>query len=85
MILDLKELDQTTVDQLYAEAEHQQMGLNAFVVELLRLGLAAFQQKAELTVYHDLDDLAGTWTPEDAAAFKSNTTEFEQIDTGLWR
>jgi hypothetical protein len=35
-------------------------------------------------VYHDLDDLAGTWTEEDEAEFIKNTNHFNQIDPQLW-
>jgi hypothetical protein len=43
------------------------------------------EQKAQLSQYHDLDALAGTWSEEDAAEFDQATVSFRQIDEELWR
>ena len=36
------------------------------------------------TRYHDLDDLKGKWTPEQAADFDRILSEQRQIDQELW-
>lgn len=36
------------------------------------------------TFYHDLDNLAGTWTAEDEAAFNTAIQPLEAIDPELW-
>jgi hypothetical protein len=42
------------------------------------------EESSSLKEYHDLDDLAGTWTEEDEAEFLQNTSHFNQIDAKLW-
>jgi hypothetical protein len=39
---------------------------------------------AQRRVYHDLDELAGSWTDEEAAAFEGALADQRRIDTGLW-
>jgi hypothetical protein len=39
---------------------------------------------ANLTVFHDLDLIAGTWSPEDKKAFDESIKFFEEIDTDLF-
>ena len=34
--------------------------------------------------HHDLDHLAGTWSPEEAREFEAALTEQRQIDPELW-
>jgi hypothetical protein len=35
--------------------------------------------------YHDLDDLAGTWSPEEADEFRQAISDLNQIDRSLWQ
>ena len=57
--------------------------MNALTLELVRCGLGLRQ---DAPVRHtDLDHLAGTWTPEEAAAFETATAAFEAVDEKLWR
>ncbi|MCL1465508.1 hypothetical protein [Argonema galeatum] len=39
----------------------------------------------QITTYHDLDFLSGTWSQEDEIEFLSHTNEFNQIDEKLWQ
>lgn len=39
----------------------------------------------QITTYHDLDFLAGTWTEDDEIEFLSNTNDFNKIDKNLWQ
>lgn len=39
----------------------------------------------QITTYHDLDFLAGTWTEDDETEFLSNTNDFNKIDQNLWQ
>lgn len=55
--------------------------LNQTVLELLERGLGV---KREPTG-NGLEDLAGTWTAEEADEFDAATAPFEQIDEELWR
>jgi hypothetical protein len=42
------------------------------------------EPKSMLPVHHDVDDLAGTWTEEEAADFAIATEGFRQVDPELW-
>lgn len=41
-------------------------------------------KRRRTTIYHDLDNLAGTWTAEDEAIFTSAIQPLEAIDPELW-
>ncbi len=84
LVIDLQDVDKVIVQELYREAEQRNMSINSFVLHLVRSGLAVLQKKSQLQVYHDLDDLAGTWSDEEAALFESAVADFENIDKGLW-
>jgi len=68
---------------LKRKAEDRNISVNLLILQLLEseLGIA---KKVKKTVFHDLDDLAGTWTEEDKSSFEFNTKPFEQIDKELW-
>lgn len=40
--------------------------------------------QAPLQKFNDLDALAGTWSPDDAAVFARNTAAFAEVDAALW-
>jgi hypothetical protein len=84
MIFNLQDMDQAIADQVAQEAQRHQVNLNDFILKLLQLGLATWKQTEQHPIYHDLDDLAGTWTAEDAALFEAASADFEQIDESLW-
>lgn len=48
------------IRQLHEQAQQLNVSLDALVLDLIRLGLTASQNKPELQTFHDLDDLAGT-------------------------
>lgn len=35
--------------------------------------------------YHDLDDLAGTWSEEKETEFIANTKQFNEIESQIWQ
>jgi hypothetical protein len=60
---------------LKKEAKKLGISVNALVLKMIlrELGLSV-----EKPIHHDLDYLAGTWSPNDEKAFKENTQSFEQ-------
>jgi hypothetical protein len=50
-----------------------------FLRKLFRLKIGK-----SVTVYHDLDSLAGTWTSEDRKEFESSQQGFRKTDRDLW-
>jgi hypothetical protein len=58
------------------------MSLNSIILKVLRdsLGLAGAAE-----AFHDLDPLAGAWTPAEAEAFRAAIETFERIDQAMWQ
>jgi hypothetical protein len=50
---------------------------------LIKRGITAERRSAQAQRYHDLDKLAGTWSSEDADAFRLATADFARIDVML--
>lgn len=65
-------------------AKNQGVSLNALALRLIREATGLEKRKRTI-VYHDLDNLAGTWSKEDEAVFKTATSSLESIDEKLWR
>jgi len=82
--LHLRGIDSTLMGQLKKQAMEQQISVNSFILQLLKQSLGLTTQR-KLAVYHDLDQLAGTWTKQEAKSFLKNTAEFELIDKVLHR
>ena len=82
--LSIRGLDDEAAAKLKEAAARQGLSVNAYTLMLLRsgLGLPAGQDQR---VHHDLDELAGTWSEEEARAFESQLEAFEEIDRDLWR
>ena len=61
--------------------------LNKVVIELLEAGAGAGarKKKGKRIVHHDLDDLAGAWSREEAAAFDRSLGDQREIDSDLWK
>lgn len=70
--------------KLEEEAADAGTSLNKTVIRLLlkATGLSGHERGA--TRFHDLDHLAGTWTPEEAAQFDRVLAHQRKIDPELW-
>ena len=69
------------VKQLLKElAKREEKSLNQIILEVLERGLGL---SGEEIVYHDLDDLAGTWV--DDPEFDKAIEEQHRIDPKLWK
>lgn len=69
------------VKQLLKElAKREEKSLNQIILEVLERGLGL---SGEEIVYHDLDDLAGTWVED--PEFDKAIEEQHRIDPELWK
>ena len=59
--------------------------LNKVVIELLEAGAGVRRRRGRKVVHHDLDDLAGAWSREEAAAFDRSLKDQREIDADLWK
>ena len=82
--LTLRGIDDELASGLERIARQGRESMNGVILHLLRdkLGLSKPRFREE---YHDLDDLAGTWTQEEARDFDAVVSEFSRIDEELWR
>ncbi len=79
----LRGLKEEEAERLREEARREGVSLNALLLRLIREG-AGLAHRPWRPRYHDLDDLAGTWTEEEAQAVLAALEETEQIDPGMW-
>lgn len=66
------------------EAAATDSSLNKTVIRLLLLATGLGERSRAKTRFHDLDDLAGTWTEEEARDFDACLAEQRRIDPEVW-
>lgn len=81
----IKHLDEPTTTWLESEAKLRGISVEEIVVDLIHAAVDIQPTPQKSPPYHNLDDLAGTWTEEDAAIFESAIADFERVDEELWR
>lgn len=79
--MSIRGLDDRVLDRLKKRAKQEGTSLNSLVLGLLQGNPA---QKGSPGKFDDLEDLAGTWSEEEAKAFEKNTAAFAEIDPTLW-
>lgn len=82
--LSLRGIDDNLAECLRKTAERAGTSLNKTVLEILRKSMGLGLKKREM-IYHDLDDLAGTWTESDWQQFRKATKHFAVIDKEIWK
>jgi hypothetical protein len=83
--LTISNIDRATIDRLQAEARRRGVAMSVIAYEALRRGMPQSLSNDSSAIHHDLDSLAGTWSPEEAREFLSTIGDFEQIDGDLWK
>lgn len=67
------------------KANEKRTSINKAVISLLEESVGIQGKKAEKSLYHDLDALAGSWTEEEALAFEKALARQRAIDPDLWK
>ena len=66
-------------------AQREGISLNQAALKLLRKGAGLpDSQGNEKAIGDSLDDLFGTWSPEEAEAFNAALEVFETVDESVW-
>ncbi len=68
---------------LRKKAEESGDSINTTILKLLRKALQLDKDRP-YPEYHDLDNLAGTWSAEERAEFDKFQEGFSEIDRDLW-
>ena len=82
--IQIQHLDEETAAWLDERARRRGVDVERIVIEMIHRGIES-EHQAPLQAHHDLDALAGTWSPEEAEEFFRATSGFGEIDEGLWR
>lgn len=80
--MSIRGLDEKALAQLKKQAKQEGSSLNSLALRLLQ---GTDKQPSALQKYDDLDDLAGTWSMQEAQAFERNTAAFAEVDAALWK
>ena len=83
-VITLRGIDDDLSLALKKAAKREGISVNKKILILLQEALG-FKKKNRQLVHHDLDHLAGTWSPEDSKDFNEKTKSFNQIDPDLWK
>ena len=68
---------------LEKEAKASDTSLNKTVIRLLERATGLLPRPGRRR-YHDLDELAGSWTPQEACEFERELADQRKIDPELW-
>jgi hypothetical protein len=82
--LTLRGIDDELARGLERLAQQGRESMNGVILRLLRDRLGLSKPKFRES-HNDLDDLAGTWTDEEAREFDAVVSEFSRIDEDMWR
>jgi hypothetical protein len=63
----------------------ERTSLNRTVIHLLEESMGGAEKTSPEGLHHDLDELAGSWTAEEAAAFDAALASQRRIDSELWK
>jgi predicted nucleic acid-binding protein len=81
--LTLRGIGEDLNEELQQRAENWSCSLNAAILRILREATGQAKSKFR-PEYHDLDDLAGSWTAEDKKEFEKVIEPLSRIDKDLW-
>ncbi|MFH1633284.1 MAG: toxin-antitoxin system HicB family antitoxin [Chloroflexota bacterium] len=82
--LTVRGVDENLHAALKREARQSRMSVNRYVTKVLAEAMGLGTNQLLPQKYHDLDHLAGTWTPEQAGEFTRFLDEQRQMDQALW-
>ena len=67
-----------------SRAKQNNLSVNQWILQALKK-VTGMGKEPAFKKYHDLDDLAGGWSKEEAKTFQKNTQIFEKIDEEVWK
>jgi len=79
----IRGIDTQLSEKIKEKSKKSGESINKMMLKILRSTFGLEKNKTFPT-YHDLDDLAGTWTEQDEKEFNKNTKDLRKIDKELW-
>ena len=80
----LRNLPPALAETLEKEAAATGRSLNKTVIHLLEKATGLSGPPPNQSRFHDLDDLAGSWSEKQTREFDQNLQDLRQIDPDLW-
>jgi hypothetical protein len=81
--LTIRGIDTELAKKIKERSRKSGESINKIILRLLKSTFGLNENRVFPT-YHDLDNLAGTWTKEDEKEFYKNIQGLEKIDKELW-
>jgi hypothetical protein len=81
----VRNISRALAKEIDRRARSGRMSMSQTVVALLEEATGLGQRKPERTQHHDLDELAGSWSREEADVFDRALAEQRTIDRELWK
>lgn len=81
----LRGVDDILSDALKRAAEDANQSVNQFILDRLKTDLGLNKSKQYTRVFHDLDDLFGSWAKEEYEEVQERLNRQRRIDPELWR
>jgi hypothetical protein len=82
--LSLRGIDDDLSNHLKKISQKEGTSLNKTVLRLLEDSVGV-KKNNRLNLYHDLDDLAGTWNSREEKEFNDKIQLLKKIDKDLWK
>lgn len=76
----IRDVDPVVVENIKLAAKQRGISVSKLVAEMLSEQFAG----GDLPQYHDLDDLAGTWSAQDLREFEQAIEPLTKVDPQLW-
>ncbi len=84
-VITLRNMPPELARQIRRKATEKATSLNKTVIGLLEESLGLKGKKKERPTYDDLEDLAGSWTREEAGAFDETLRKQRAVEPDLWK
>lgn len=81
--LTIRGIDPLLSEAIKIRAQKNNESINKTALKILREAVGLSDNPVYKT-YHDLDNLAGTWSEEDEIEFNKNIQDFGKIDKEMW-
>jgi hypothetical protein len=84
-IVTLRNLSPALTRAIRRKADETHSSITKTVISLLEESVGIRGRRKERRVYHDLDNLAGVWSKDEAAVFGKALKAQRRIDVELWK
>ena len=81
----LRGVDEDLSDALKRAADDANQSVNQFILDRLNSDLGLSKPKQYTQVFHDLDDLFGSWTEQEYRDVEQRISARRRIDPELWK